>query len=135
VLTRGDKAFYLGYAMVATASITAIAWNSLLTDRRDGLVLGVLMVSNVKYPKMPAFSFRTGRQAMVTVLVLGCMLAALIRPDYVLFPLGSPMACSVSYAGPAGLSERHEPEVAAAVETQRRNDLLTASAGSAAEME
>ena len=44
VLTRGDKAFYLGYAMVATASITAIAWNSLLTDRRDGLVLGVLPV-------------------------------------------------------------------------------------------
>ena len=43
-MTRGDKAFYLGFVMVATASITAIAWNSLLTDRRDGLVLGVLPV-------------------------------------------------------------------------------------------
>jgi hypothetical protein len=44
VLTRGDKAFYLGFVMIATASITAIAWNSLLADRRDGLVLGVLPV-------------------------------------------------------------------------------------------
>jgi hypothetical protein len=43
-MTRGDKAFYLGFVMVATAAITAIAWNSLLTDRRDGLVLGVLPV-------------------------------------------------------------------------------------------
>ena len=42
--TLGDKAFYLGFAMVATATITAIAWNSLLADRRDGLVLGVLPV-------------------------------------------------------------------------------------------
>jgi hypothetical protein len=44
ILARGDKAFYLGFALIATASITAIAWNSLLADRRDGLVLGVLPV-------------------------------------------------------------------------------------------
>jgi hypothetical protein len=43
-LARGDKAFYLGFAMMATAAITVIAWNSLLADRRDGLVLGVLPV-------------------------------------------------------------------------------------------
>jgi hypothetical protein len=43
-LTLGDKAFYLGFTMVATAAITAVAWNSLLADRRDGLVLGVLPV-------------------------------------------------------------------------------------------
>jgi len=47
ILTRGDKAFYLGFVMIATASITAIAWNSLLADRRDGLVLGVLPVRPV----------------------------------------------------------------------------------------
>jgi hypothetical protein len=46
-LTRGDKAFYLGFVMVATAAVTAIAWNSLLADRRDGLVLGVLPVRPV----------------------------------------------------------------------------------------
>ena len=44
VLARGDKAFYVGFAMMATAAITVIAWNSLLADRRDGLVLGVLPV-------------------------------------------------------------------------------------------
>ena len=44
LLTRGDKALYLGFVMIATATITAIAWNSLLGDRRDALVLGVLPV-------------------------------------------------------------------------------------------
>lgn len=80
------------------------------------LVLGVLMVSNVKYPKMPAFSFRTGRQAMVTILVLGCMLAALIKPDVVLFPLGLTYGLFGIVRGAyLGLSERQEPEVAAAI--------------------
>jgi len=81
------------------------------------LVLGVLMVSNVKYPKMPGFSFRTGRQAMVTILVLGCMGAALVKPDYVLFPLGLAYGLFGIVRGALlGLSERHEPEVAAALE-------------------
>jgi hypothetical protein len=44
VLARGDKAFYEGFAMVACAVVSAIAWNSLLTDRRDGLILGALPV-------------------------------------------------------------------------------------------
>jgi len=81
------------------------------------LVLGVLMVSNVKYPKMPGFSFRTGRQALVTLLVLGCMLAALIKPDVVLFPLGlAYLLFGLVRGAYLGLSERHEPEVAAALE-------------------
>ena len=44
VASRADKTFYLGAAMIATGVITAIVWNSLLVDRRDGLVLGVLPV-------------------------------------------------------------------------------------------
>ena len=28
LLTRGDKALYIGFVMVATAAVTAIAWNS-----------------------------------------------------------------------------------------------------------
>ncbi len=44
IATRGDKAFYLGFTMIATASVATIAWTSLLADRRDGLVLGVLPV-------------------------------------------------------------------------------------------
>jgi hypothetical protein len=44
VASRGDKAFYLGFAMVASASLSAITWGSLLIDRRDGLILGALPV-------------------------------------------------------------------------------------------
>ena len=44
VLARGDKAFYLGFAMIASGAISTIAWNSLLVDRRDGLILGALPV-------------------------------------------------------------------------------------------
>lgn len=81
------------------------------------LVLGVLMVSNVKYPKMPGFSFRTGRQTMVTLFVLGCMVAALIKPDAVLFPLGLAYALfGVVRGALLGLMERNEPETALAVD-------------------
>jgi hypothetical protein len=44
VVSRGDKALYLGFTMVATGVISAIAWSSLLTDRRDALILGALPV-------------------------------------------------------------------------------------------
>lgn len=43
--TRGDKAFYLGFAMIATGIVTVIAWNSLLPDRRDRLILGAMPVT------------------------------------------------------------------------------------------
>ena len=53
------------------------------------LVLGVLMVSNVKYPKMPRLQLPHRRaRPLVTLFVLACMVAALIKPDAVLFPLG-----------------------------------------------
>lgn len=44
IASRGDKAFYLGFAMTASAVITAVTWSSLLVDRRDGLILGALPV-------------------------------------------------------------------------------------------
>jgi hypothetical protein len=43
-LARVDKTFYVGLGMIATALISAVVWNSLLIDRRDALVLGVLPV-------------------------------------------------------------------------------------------
>ena len=46
-ISRGDKAFYLGFAMTAAAAITAVAWHTLLVDRRDGLILGALPVRPV----------------------------------------------------------------------------------------
>ena len=75
------------------------------------LVLGVLMVSNVKYPKMPGFSFRTGRQTATTLFVLACMVAAFIKPDAVLFPLGlAYLVFGLARGALLGLMERHEPE-------------------------
>ena len=44
IASRGNKAFYLGFSMVATGGLGAIVWNSLLLDRRDSLVLGTLPV-------------------------------------------------------------------------------------------
>lgn len=44
VASRGETAFYLGFAMVASGGITILIWNSLLLDRRDSIVLGALPV-------------------------------------------------------------------------------------------
>jgi hypothetical protein len=45
VLSRADKTFILGIGMAMIGLITAVTWNSLLVDRRDGLVLGTLPVA------------------------------------------------------------------------------------------
>ena len=44
LLSRADKTLYIGFVMIASATIAAVTWNSLLGDRRDALVLGVLPV-------------------------------------------------------------------------------------------
>lgn len=44
-VTRTDKTLYLVLGMVASGLVAAITWNSLLLDRRDGLILGTLPVS------------------------------------------------------------------------------------------
>jgi hypothetical protein len=46
IFSRADKTLYLGTTMIATATITCVVWNSLLVDRRDGLVLGALPVQH-----------------------------------------------------------------------------------------
>lgn len=43
--SQGGKVFYLGFAMAASGLLTTIAWNSLLPDRRDTLILGALPVT------------------------------------------------------------------------------------------
>ena len=42
--SRAEKVFYLGLSMIASGLLTALAWNSLLPDRRDTLILGALPV-------------------------------------------------------------------------------------------
>jgi hypothetical protein len=44
VASRGETAFYLGFALLASGGITVLIWNSLLLDRRDSIVLGALPV-------------------------------------------------------------------------------------------
>ena len=39
-----EKTFYLGFSMIASGLLTAIAWSSLLPDHRDTLILGALPV-------------------------------------------------------------------------------------------
>ena len=43
-ISRADKTFYLGFAMIASGILSVITWNTLLTDKRDRLVLGALPV-------------------------------------------------------------------------------------------
>lgn len=43
-MSRDDKTLYLGLSMIATGLVAAVVWSSLLVDRRDGLVLGILPV-------------------------------------------------------------------------------------------
>ena len=42
--SMSEKAFYLGVSMVTAGGLTAIAWTSLLPDRRDTLILGAMPV-------------------------------------------------------------------------------------------
>jgi hypothetical protein len=44
VASMNEKAFYLGVSMLSAGGLTAIAWTSVLPDRRDTLILGALPV-------------------------------------------------------------------------------------------
>jgi CDP-diacylglycerol--serine O-phosphatidyltransferase len=76
------------------------------------LMLAVLMVSGVKYPKFPSFGFRTFGQGFNTILVVGLMIAALIRPDVFLFPIGLLyLTFGLARAAILALGDRHEAAV------------------------
>jgi len=76
------------------------------------LMLAVLMVSGVKYPKFPSFGFRTFRQGLTTIIVVSLMVAALVRPDLFLFPIGLLyLAFGLARSAIQALGDRHEPVV------------------------
>jgi CDP-diacylglycerol--serine O-phosphatidyltransferase len=52
------------------------------------LLLAVLLVSNVKYPKFPAAGLRSTRGIAGLVFTLALLVGGLTVPEYVLFPLG-----------------------------------------------
>jgi CDP-diacylglycerol--serine O-phosphatidyltransferase len=73
------------------------------------LMLAVLMVSGVKYPKFPSFGFRSFGQGFNTILVLGLMLASVLKPDVFLFPVGLLyLTFGLARAAILTLGDRHE---------------------------
>ena len=78
------------------------------------LLLAVLMVSNVKYPRFPAIGLRSVRGVSGLLVHLGVLAGGLFAPEHFLFPLG--LVYMLFGAGRAlilGLMERTEAESAA----------------------
>jgi CDP-diacylglycerol--serine O-phosphatidyltransferase len=74
------------------------------------LLLAVLMVSNVKYPKFPPIGLRSARGIFGLVVHLVILLGGLLAPEYFLFPLGLfYMIFGLARATVLGLMERPEP--------------------------
>jgi CDP-diacylglycerol---serine O-phosphatidyltransferase len=74
------------------------------------LVLALLMVSNVKYPKFPPIGIRSARGIFGLVVHLVILLGGLLAPEYFLFPLGLfYMSFGIARAIILGLMERPEP--------------------------
>jgi len=74
------------------------------------LLLAVLMVSNVKYPKFPPIGVRSAKGLFGLAVHLAILLGGLLAPEYFLFPLGLfYMAFGLVRATILGLMERPEP--------------------------
>jgi CDP-diacylglycerol--serine O-phosphatidyltransferase len=73
------------------------------------LLLALLMVSNVKYPKFPAIGVRSAKGIFGLVVHLVILIGGVLRPEYFLFPLGLfYMVFGLSRATVLGLMERPE---------------------------
>lgn len=71
------------------------------------IVLAVLMVSNVRYPKFPSGGFRSARQLGGTLIWILILIGGLTAPEHILFPLGlAYMAFGVIRAFALGVTER-----------------------------
>jgi len=76
------------------------------------LLLAVLMVSNVKYPKFPPIGIRSRKGAFGLIVHVVILLGGLIVPEYFLFPLGLfYVGLGIVRATVLGLMERPEPAV------------------------
>jgi CDP-diacylglycerol--serine O-phosphatidyltransferase len=74
------------------------------------LLLAVLMVSNVKYPKFPPIGVRSARGILGLMVHLVLLLGGILAPEYFLFPLGLLyMTFGLARATVLGLMERPEP--------------------------
>jgi CDP-diacylglycerol---serine O-phosphatidyltransferase len=74
------------------------------------LLLAVLMVSNVKYPKFPPIGVRSARGILGLTVHLLILLGGIFAPEYFLFPLGLLyMTFGLIRTTVLGLMERPEP--------------------------
>jgi CDP-diacylglycerol--serine O-phosphatidyltransferase len=74
------------------------------------LLLAVLMVSNVKYPKFPPIGVRSAKGIFGLVVHLTILLGGIFAPEYFLFPLGLVyVTYGIARATVLGLMERPEP--------------------------
>ena len=74
------------------------------------LLLAVLMVSNVKYPKFPPIGVRSRKGIVGLIVHLVILLGGLFAPEYFLFPLGLfYVGLGIVRATVLGLMERPEP--------------------------
>ncbi len=78
------------------------------------LLLALLMVSNVRYPKFPQIGLRSAKGIFGLVVHLTILIGGIFFPEYFLFPLGLfYMTFGVSRALMLGLMERPEPAAVA----------------------
>jgi CDP-diacylglycerol--serine O-phosphatidyltransferase len=74
------------------------------------LLLAVLMVSNVKYPKFPPIGVRSAKGLFGLAVHLTILFGGILAPEYFLFPLGLfYVTFGVARALVLGLMERPEP--------------------------
>jgi CDP-diacylglycerol--serine O-phosphatidyltransferase len=74
------------------------------------LLLAVLMVSNVKYPKFPPIGIRSRKGIFGLTVHVIILIGGLFAPEYFLFPLGLfYVAFGIVRATVLGLMERPEP--------------------------
>ena len=74
------------------------------------LLLAVLMVSNVKYPKFPPIGIRSTKGLLGLTVHLTILLGGIFAPEYFLFPLGLfYVTFGIARATVLGLMERPEP--------------------------
>ncbi|HPF60896.1 MAG TPA: CDP-diacylglycerol--serine O-phosphatidyltransferase [Gemmatimonadales bacterium] len=75
------------------------------------LLLAVLMVSSVKYPRWPAAGFRSPQRLLGTALYLAVLVGGLTMPELILFPLGlTYVAYGLVRALLLALTERQDPD-------------------------
>ena len=73
------------------------------------LLLALLMVSNVKYPKFPPIGLRSAKGRFGLAVHLAIFLGAVLAPEYFLFPLGlAYVVFGIARATVLGLMEREQ---------------------------